>query len=499
MRRRAGFVIFAAALLWCAGLPAQEQAGPEDEARLSAAIAELEAQIVRESEEFTSEKLLSLQEIERLRAQRDGYVLSIRSLRDDISELAGENSAGREEVEEISARIEKDEAQLDEVRRFAGQAAPELAELVAGSVDGSDTQALLKDMSALEKAIENSQEGAVETARKVFDLACRLLARSRVVEHYRGKTLSVTGIYVDAAFVRAGEITSFYLAAEGEEAGMLLRSPVDAGGRRYERSLPGGVVSDLRKTSTDIERIAAEPEAKEDLVRLPLDISQDMAVGVSYGEGGLTAYLARGGPVMIPLLVVALLAAILIVEKLISLRREGRGATKFAGETVDTYRTKGLQSALALAKGGRGAVARVMRAGLEKADTPADIFEESLHEAALAELPRLERSLSSIAVLATVSPLLGLLGTVTGMISTFDTITAYGTSDPRLLSGGISEALITTMVGLVVAIPVLLIHGFLSAKVDRIVADLEQASSRLIAAVNEGAAPLGTAGKDTDG
>ena len=201
---------------------------------------------------------------------------------------------------------------------------------------------------------------------------------------------------------------------------------------------------------------------------------------------------------MIPLLAVALLAFVLVIERLISLRREGRGATRFANEIIDTYRTKGLASAIALAKGGRGAVARVMKAGLDKAGAPADIFEESLHEAALAELPGLERFLSTIAVLATVAPLLGLLGTVTGMISAFDTITAYGTSDPRLLSGGISEALVTTEIGLVIAIPVLLVHGFLSAKVDRITSDLEQASSRVIAAVTEHSAGQEPAREESD-
>jgi biopolymer transport protein ExbB len=76
--------------------------------------------------------------------------------------------------------------------------------------------------------------------------------------------------------------------------------------------------------------------------------------------------------------------------------------------------------------------------------------------------------------MAAVAPLLGLLGTVTGMISTFHVITLYGTSDPRLMAGGISEALVTTMLGLAVAIPVMLIHAFLRRRIEHVVGDMEE-------------------------
>jgi biopolymer transport protein ExbB len=91
-------------------------------------------------------------------------------------------------------------------------------------------------------------------------------------------------------------------------------------------------------------------------------------------------------------------------------------------------------------------------------------------------VPALERFGSTLAVFAAVAPLLGLLGTVTGMISTFDVITEYGTGDPKLLSGGISEALVTTELGLVVAIPTLLIGTLLSGRAEAIKGTLERAA-----------------------
>ncbi len=480
--------VLAAILVSGMSVLAQDDA-PADEARLKHAIAELQEQILRESEEFTNEKLSVLREIERLRAQRDGYLISIESLRDNIRELAEANTSMRMEITAAEAEVAQQKKLSADVASFVGPACSELAELIDTGIPGSDTQALQREKLGFffgDADFDNGEIPPIEinpvkTARKLFDLAGRLLARSRLIERYPGKALSASGVMVGARFLRVGEITSLYLTDDGSEAGILLRDPADETGRRYGRSLPGDTVSRLGE-------IFAKPDTQMPVVHVPVDISRDMVIGVSYGEGGLLSFLARGGPVMVPLLLVAALALALIFERLYSLRRESRGATRFANEIVDTYRTKGLAQALALAKGGRGALARVMKAGLEKVGAPVDIFEESLHEAALAQLPRLERYLSTIAVLATVAPLMGLLGTVTGMISAFDTITAFGASDPRLLSGGISEALITTETGLIIAIPVLLVHGFLSAKVDRITADIEQGSSRLIAAVSEEAA-----------
>ncbi len=90
------------------------------------------------------------------------------------------------------------------------------------------------------------------------------------------------------------------------------------------------------------------------------------------------------------------------------------------------------------------------------------------------EIPRLERFLSTLGMLAAISPLLGLLGTVTGMINTFHVITWYGAGDPRMMSGGISEALVTTMLGLSAAIPIMMCHTLLSRKVENVIARMEE-------------------------
>jgi biopolymer transport protein ExbB len=105
--------------------------------------------------------------------------------------------------------------------------------------------------------------------------------------------------------------------------------------------------------------------------------------------------------------------------------------------------------------------------------------ESVLQEAILNQLPKVERGMAVLAVLGAVAPLLGLLGTVTGMIDTFRVITIYGTGDPKLMSGGISEALVTTELGLAVAIPIMLLHTFLNRRVSHIIGEMEEKSVQL--------------------
>ncbi len=107
-------------------------------------------------------------------------------------------------------------------------------------------------------------------------------------------------------------------------------------------------------------------------------------------------------------------------------------------------------------------------------------MQEAIEEAILSELPPLKRFLSAIGIMGSISPLLGLLGTVSGMISTFNVITRFGSGDPKLLSGGISEALITTEVGLAIAIPVLLLHNHLSNRVEEIISKMEEGCAKFI-------------------
>ncbi len=118
-------------------------------------------------------------------------------------------------------------------------------------------------------------------------------------------------------------------------------------------------------------------------------------------------------------------------------------------------------------------------------DVDTETLSLKLDEAILREMPVLQRGLRIIALLAEIALLLGLLGTVTGIIETFQSITLFGTGDPRVMSGGISQALVTTVMGLITSIPLLLIHSFLSSKSNRLIHILDENSAALVARLAE--------------
>ena len=115
-----------------------------------------------------------------------------------------------------------------------------------------------------------------------------------------------------------------------------------------------------------------------------------------------------------------------------------------------------------------------MRQGIKHSHEPRELIEEILYESILDAKPKFGMMLPVIATTAAIAPLLGLLGTVTGMINTFNLITLFGTGDARMLSSGISEALVTTEFGLIVAIPALIIHALLSRRIKTILSDMEK-------------------------
>lgn len=130
---------------------------------------------------------------------------------------------------------------------------------------------------------------------------------------------------------------------------------------------------------------------------------------------------------------------------------------------------------------GNNPLGRVLNTYQENKNADVETLELKLDEAILKETPSLESGISIIKVFAAIAPMMGLLGTVTGMIATFQTIQLFGTSDPKLMAGGISMALITTVQGLIAALPLMLLHAIVSAKSKSVVQVLEEQSAGIVA------------------
>ena len=254
-----------------------------------------------------------------------------------------------------------------------------------------------------------------------------------------------------------------WLATLGPASGRLLA----AGGE-----LSWGLTSDIN-SYLDRESDAA-----------PMDISGGAALKQLSRRETLWEQVRSGGPLIWPILAVGLAALILIIERLIFFRRVRANTDEMMTHVAEMVGDGDFAGALEEAEKQRGRpTSNVITAGLALRDQPSEVIDNGLSEAMLRELPRLERFLTALKVLAAVAPLLGLLGTVTGMINTFQVITVFGTGDPRLMAGGISEALITTQLGLAVAIPILVASALLGRRAQRLAGDMEEKAVALSAAL----------------
>jgi biopolymer transport protein ExbB len=201
-----------------------------------------------------------------------------------------------------------------------------------------------------------------------------------------------------------------------------------------------------------------------------------------------------GGPLMWPIIACSILALGIVVERLWTLQ-EKRVIPPDRVQKVRQLLEAGQVTDKVIAALERDSpLGRVLAAGLANRHRSREIMMERLEDTGRHVVHELERFLSALGTIASISPLLGLLGTVTGIIKAFNAINAGGMGDPRMLSGGISEALITTAAGLLVAIPALIAYRYLRGRVDRIVIEMEKRTIELAEAVES--APAGAVAQD---
>ena len=210
---------------------------------------------------------------------------------------------------------------------------------------------------------------------------------------------------------------------------------------------------------------------------VPIDIAGGESLSQLTHHRSILEEFKLGGNIMYPILIVALTVIFFTLYKTIYLKRVHGDTDKIMGAVNDMVGKgdwAGVDQIMAAHKNDRWPVVNVLRDGIAARREDRETLENVLQESILREIPRLEKGLSIMAALGAISPLLGLLGTVTGMIRTFNVITVYGTGDPKLMSGGISEALIATKWGLCIAVPTMLLHVFLSRRANAVVSDMEE-------------------------
>jgi biopolymer transport protein ExbB len=227
-------------------------------------------------------------------------------------------------------------------------------------------------------------------------------------------------------------------------------------------------------------RTADHAEAAEQLIttssgQFPLDPTLGNAHKIESTKETLWEHVQKGGPVMLPIFGLAGAALLVALYKWFSLLFLRKPSRQQIRAVLDAVAQHDEAAARQQVERIRGPIGSMLAAGVEYLREPRDLIEEVMYEEVLTTRLRLQNMLPFIAICAA-APLLGLLGTVTGIINTFKLITVFGTGDVKTLSGGISEALITTKFGLIVAVPSLLLHAFLSRKARSAIDQMEKAA-----------------------
>ena len=186
-----------------------------------------------------------------------------------------------------------------------------------------------------------------------------------------------------------------------------------------------------------------------------------------------------GGPLMWPIILCSIVAAAIILERLWTLQDRRVLPADLTQKVWKLVEADQVNDKVIGALEQNSPLGRLLAAGLANRHRPREVLMERLEDTGRHVVYELERFLNTLGTIAGVSPLLGLLGTVTGIIKAFNAINAGGAGDPRMLSGGIAEALVATAAGLCVAIPALIAYRYLRGRVDRIVVEMEKNALRL--------------------
>ncbi len=316
------------------------------------------------------------------------------------------------------------------------------------------------------KEVDNVAANADLAAKEKFTRRSALLAtalqRAEAAqggESFESKALDKQGLVQSGKVVMFGPV-SMFASASGNAAGLL----------QQELNKADPTIAQLEEHLVDLSRTMA----KTGTGQMVLDPTLGNAFKLSGMHTSLYHKLAEGGLVMIPLLGLGLASLILALVKWIQFSRV-RLATESDLQTVLKHiETEKPDLALSHAKKIPGIAGELLATAVQHVDEKKEYIEEILYEKMLGARTRLERGLPFLALTATTGPLLGLLGTVTGMIATFKLISSFGSGDPKMLASGISEALMATATGMGVAIPSLLLHAFLSRKAKSILGSMEQ-------------------------
>jgi biopolymer transport protein ExbB len=194
----------------------------------------------------------------------------------------------------------------------------------------------------------------------------------------------------------------------------------------------------------------------------------------------MVEYFVDGGPFMWPILILLLVGIGFTLERFYSLMMSSINSKKFFEEVTNSLNSDGVSGAIELCNRTRGPVAEVFHAGLSRYDLGLDEVEKAIQNSGAIEMAFLEKNMIWLNAVVTIAPMLGFTGTVAGMVNAFDAIEAANNISPSVVAGGISQALLTTAFGLIVAMIIQVFQNVFVSRIDRLVLDMEEHSAQLV-------------------
>lgn len=272
-----------------------------------------------------------------------------------------------------------------------------------------------------------------------------------------GQAVVANGEVEDGTFLLLGP-TDYFASSESEEAGVALKA---------------GLLPPIISLGPDLDGMIRQA-VRNGSGPLPIDPTLGSALALASQEDTLWEHIQKGGIWIWPILFFAFLATLTALFKVVEIYSVKMPRPGSLHDVLKALNDGDKAKAMELAKAVQGPARGMLIDAVEHSDETKELVEEVMYERMLEVQPRLERMLPFIAVTAATAPLMGLLGTVTGMINTFKLITIFGTGDAKQLSSGISEALVTTEFGLIVAIPALIMHALLNRRAQSVMANMER-------------------------